>query len=137
MKTKLPARQQAAVSLFEENRFTAEEIAELERLLGENNLRYIRDQNANLGFLAMSMNNIQREIVTQKVALARTTPAQELKTLREDERAVKEKAQLIMQKQLGVLESALKSVRKNSPMYKKILGLIEPTQRLLEGGQQS
>lgn len=137
MTSKLPARRNTAVTLFDDATLSPEELIELQEAVGEKTLRYLRDQTANLGVLAMSMNNIQREISAQKVALSRTSPAQELKTLRQDEKSVKERGQLIMQKQLGVLENALKGFRKNSPMYKKILALMQPMQQTLEGGEQS
>ncbi len=137
MNSKVPARRNTAVQLFDGNKFTKEELDQLKDVLGERNVKYIRDQYANLGVLSMAHENLEFEIKTARVKRDRTTEHQQLKTLEQDKRAIRERAQNIVIKQLGVLESALKSVRKSDPMYKKILLLVEPLREQVDGGAES
>jgi hypothetical protein len=137
MDSKVPARRNTAVQLFEGTKFTKEELDQLKDVLGERNVKYIRDQYANLGVLSMAHENLEFEIKTARVKRDRTPEHQQLKTLEQDKRAIRERAQNIVIKQLGVLESALKSVRKSDPMYKKILLLVEPLREQVDGGAES
>ena len=125
-----------AVQLFETQQFTADELRQIEARIGQQGMLYLDEQKKDIGAYTTCIENAESQLQEEMRKLKRTPEWRAVAELRQDIKRMRDRRRSIYHKMLGVIEQALRSVRKTDKMYKKILMLTANLRTSEDGGVQ-